>query len=72
MTVYLDEGIRPLDLILSEISGDIKIFKENNNNLISLPVDDEKLLKKNKTIWTEIEDLKNIEVNVSPIMIIDI
>ena len=72
MIVYLDKGIRPLDLILSEISGDIKTFKENNNNLMSLPVDDEKLLEKNKTIWTEIEDLKNVEVNVSPIMIIDI
>ena len=28
---------------------------------------DEKLLEKYKTIWTKIEDLKNIELNVLPV-----
>ena len=30
---------------------------------MSFRIDDEKLLKKYKTIWTRIEDLKNIELN---------
>ena len=32
--------------------------KNKNNNLMSLRKDDDKLLKKYKTIWTKIEDLK--------------
>ena len=30
-------------------------------------IDDEKLLEKYKTIWTKIEDLKNIELNALPV-----
>ena len=30
---------------------------------MSFRIDDEKLLEKYKTIWTKIEDLKNIELN---------
>ena len=30
-------------------------------------IDDDKLLEKYKTIWTKIEDLKNIELNVLPV-----
>ena len=30
---------------------------------MSFRIDDEKLLKKYKAIWTRIEDLKNIELN---------
>ena len=36
------------------MNGDIKTFKESKNNLISLRVDDEMLIEKNKTIWTNI------------------
>ena len=32
--------------------------KNKNNKLMSLRKDDDKLLKKYKTIWTKIEDLK--------------
>ena len=60
---YLDEVIRPLVLILPKITGYVKTFKQKNNKLISLRIDNEKLLRKNKTIWTKIEDLKNIELH---------
>ena len=38
--------------------------KDKNNKLISFRIDDEKLLEKYDTIFTEVEDLKNIELNV--------
>ena len=60
---YLDEVIRPLVLILPKITGYVKTFKQKNNKLISLRIDNEKLLRKYKTIWTKIEDLKNIELH---------
>ena len=31
------------------------------------PINDEKLLEKDKTIWTKIEDLKNIELKALPV-----
>ena len=37
--------------------------KGKNKKLMSVHIDDEKLLEKYKTIWTKIEDLKNIELN---------
>ena len=42
------------------MSGCVKAFKVKgkNNKLISLNINDEKLLEKYKTIWTKIEDLK--------------
>ena len=38
------------------------IFKEANNKLISFCMDYEKLLEQHKTIWNNIENLKNIEL----------
>ena len=63
MIGYLDEVIRPSVLILPKITGYVKTFKQKNNKLISLRIDNEKLLRKYKTIWTKIEDLKNIELH---------
>ena len=34
---------------------------------MSFRIDDEKLLKKYKAIWTKTEDLKNIEINSWPV-----
>ena len=34
---------------------------------MSFHIDDEKLLEKYKAIWTNIEDLKNIELNALPV-----
>ena len=38
--------------------------KDKSNKLVSFHIEDEKLLEQYKTIWTKIEDLKNIELNV--------
>ena len=53
-------------MILPKRSGYVNAFKDKdedenkNNKLMSLCVDDEKLLEKHKTIWTKIENLKYI------------
>ena len=69
MIRYLDEVIRPLVLLLPKISSHDKIFKDKGgykkrkNKLMSIHINNNKLLEKYKTIWTKIEDLKNIELN---------
>ena len=52
---YIDKDIRPLVMIMPKISGYVKIFKveDKNNKLMSFCIDDEKLLKKYKAIWTK-------------------
>ena len=60
---YLNKVIGPLVLVLPEMSGNVKTFKV----IVSFGIDDEKLLEKYKTIWTKIEDLKSIELNVLPV-----
>ena len=52
MIRYLDKVVRPLVLILSQMSGYVKIFKvkDKNNKLISFLINDEKLLEKYETI----------------------
>ena len=64
---HLDEIIRPLVLILPKMSGYVKTFKEKNNKLMSMHIYDKNLLEKYKTIWTKIEDLKEVELNVLPV-----
>lgn len=56
---YLNGVTRPFVLILTKISGYIKIFTEKNKKLTFLCIDDDTLLKK-LTIWTKIEDLRII------------
>ena len=66
MIGYLDKVIRPLALALPKMSRYVKIFKVNedkNNKLMSLPIDDEKLLDEYKIICNRTEDLKNIDLN---------
>ena len=67
MTGYLDKVIRTLVLILIKMSGYISRFKvkDKNNKLVFFRIDNKKLLEKYKTIWTKIEDSKNIELNES-------
>ena len=55
---YLDKVVRTLVLILPKIRGYVKTFKDKNNKLMSLRMDDEKLSEKYKTIWTKVEGLK--------------
>ena len=49
------------------MSGYISRFKvkDKNNKLVFFRIDNKKLLEKYKTIWTKIEDSKNIELNES-------
>ena len=51
------------------MSGYFKTFKveDKNNKLMYFSIDDKKLLEKYKSIWTKIEDLKNIELNDLPV-----
>ena len=51
------------------MSGYVKTFKvkKGGNKLMSFRVDDKKLLEKYKAIWTNIENLKSIELNALPV-----
>ena len=73
---YLDEFIKPLFLTLPKISEYIKTFKDKDGNkynkLMSFRINDEKLLRKYKAVWTKNEDLKKIVLKDLPILIIDI
>ena len=42
-------------------------YKNKNNKLMSFGTDNDQLLVKNKTIWTKIEDLNDIEFNALPV-----
>ena len=42
-------------------------IKNKNNKSMSFSINNEKLLKKYKGIWTKIEDLKNIKLNALPV-----
>ena len=63
--------MRPLVLVLPKMSGYLKAFKvkdgnkDRNNRLTSLRR--EMVICYKKTIWTKIEDLKNIELNALPV-----
>ena len=41
--------------------------KDSNSKLMSFSINDEKLLKKYKIIWTKIEHLKKIKLNALPV-----
>ena len=66
---YLDKAIRSLILVLPKMSGYVKTIeiKDKNNKSMYFGKDDEKLLGKNETIWTKIEDLKSIELYALPV-----
>ena len=51
------------------MSGYLKTFKveDRNNELMPFRIDDEKLLEKYKSIWTRIEDSKNLKLNALPV-----
>ena len=58
-------------MVLPKMKGSVKNFKDGgkdkNNKLMSSCIDEKKLLEKYETIWTKIEDLKNIELNASEV-----
>ena len=51
------------------MTGYVKVFKveDKMNKSTSFRVEDGKLLEKYKDIWTKIENLKNTELNASPV-----
>ena len=51
------------------MSGYVKAFKVEGkiNKLMSLSINNEKLLEKYEVIWTKIEDIKNIELDALPV-----
>ena len=55
------------------MSGHVKTFKvkqideDKNNIFMTFRTEDEKLLEKYKTIWTKVEELKNIDLYVLPV-----
>ena len=56
---YLDNVIKPLVLIIPEMSAYVETFKvkdgyKDQKKWISVCIDDEKLLEKYKAIWTKI------------------
>ena len=60
--IKFDKSLRPLVLIMPKMSGYVKVFKvkgdkDKSNKLISFRIDDEKLFKKYKDIWTKIKNL---------------
>ena len=71
--IKFDKAIRPLVLKMPKMSGYVKTSKvkegekDESNKLMSFRIDDEKLLEKYKAIWSNIEDLKNIELNPLPV-----
>ena len=73
MNGYLDNVMTPLVLILPKMSLYDKAFrvkdgnKDKNNKLMFFHINNEKLLEKYKTIWTTIENLKNIELDALPV-----
>ena len=76
MTGYLDVVTRSLVLIFPKIRGYVKTIQNKggdnnkNNKLMSSGIDDSKLLETYKTIWTNIEDLKHIELDALPVFYI--
>ena len=65
---YLDKFQRTLVLTMPKISRYVKSFKvkDKKNKLMFIRIDDEKLLKKYKAVWTKIEDFWNVELNALP------
>ena len=53
-------------MILLKMGGYVKTFRDKNNRLMSFSIDNDKLLEKYKTIWTKIDNLRNIELNTLP------
>ena len=54
---------------MPKISGYVKKIKVEDkiNKLVSFIIDDDMLLEKYKSIWTKIENIRNIELNALPV-----
>ena len=75
--IKFDKAIRSSALIVPKMSGYVKTFKvkgdkDKHNKLMSFCIENEKLLEKNKALWTKTEDSKNIELNAVQSIMTDI
>ena len=54
---------------MPKISGYVKKIKVEDkiNKLVSFIIDDDMLLEKYESIWTKIENIRNIELNALPV-----
>ena len=67
--IKFDKAIKPLDLIMPKISGYVKKIKVEDkiNKLVSFIIDDDMLLEKYESIWTKIQNIRNIELHALPV-----
>ena len=65
----LEKFIRLLVLISFDVKTiKVEVWNKNKNNkLMSLRLDDEKLLEKYRSIWIKIGDLKKMGLNALPV-----
>ena len=76
---YLDDIIRPLVLIFPKMSRYVKTFKvkdgdkvKNNKLLMSFSIDEEKLLEKCNTVWSNGKACKILNWTLEQSMMVDI
>ena len=60
-----DDVIRPLCIILPQISGYIKYFDNSGENM-SFEIEDESVYLKYTEIWNKIKDILNVEFHSQP------
>ena len=61
-----DDVIRPLCIILPQISGYIKYFDNGGKNW-SFKIEDESVYLKYTEIWNKIKDILNVKFHIQPI-----
>ena len=64
--IHDDDVIRPLCIILPEMSGFIKYFDNGGNNM-SLKIEEESEYLKYSEIWNKIKDILNLKFHSQPI-----
>ena len=61
-----EDKIRPLYIVLPQISGDIKYFENGSKNM-SFKIGDEDIYLKYNEIWNKIKSMLNVKLHSRPI-----
>ena len=61
-----EDKIRPLYIVLPQISGDIKYFENDSKNM-SFKIGDEDIYLKYNEIWNKIKSMLNVKLHSRPI-----
>ena len=61
-----EDKIRPLYIVLPQISGDIKYFENGSKNM-SFKIGDEDIYLKYNEIWNKIKSMLNVKLHSHPI-----